>query len=400
MKGRIPLFLALSFTVINCTGDPEPAKSSQVEPITNGTPSSVHSVVELLNVMNSTSCSGVVVAPRCIVTAAHCLGSLGILVTDVNGNSEAVKSYTGKHPPMPASTYAPNDPLLQVLVTDGVYLQEDFGYMWTSDVGLMGSPTGIANWQSMPLAGGVTLNTSATIIGYGQPSPGVQQSGTVTLLGQQFLNGISVNNVITAPYDTAVQWMAAPANAANGDSGGPVVQNGQAVGIISAFGSAGGTAPLMGPAWAPWNSWMKKYYCVPNALINVAGNPSGASITLTAQGGGSQFAQRASYPWNPAQTFAPSITSPKSGNVTGWLISASSDNTFSYTQPITIVATVTPGANSTITWPWQGNHDCLQAPPGQSWNGNTCTFTLVPGDEGNTGLSPIRSYVSVWHGGP
>lgn len=144
-------------------------------------------------------CTATLVAPRVVVTAAHCLGFDPPNVYDVFFEGTTIPVVGGHaHPDYDPTTFAHDIAVL----------------LLASDAPVAPMPMRI---EALPDL------TEVTIVGYGvtdtaTPMTGVRSSGIAR---------------VTALGDDSIDLAPGPAIACAGDSGGPVISNGELIGVIS-----------------------------------------------------------------------------------------------------------------------------------------------------------------------
>ncbi len=172
--------------------------------ITGGTPASDPAVVALVRA-DQLVCSGTVIAPHVILTAAHCVTPLPVIVL---GDTLA-----GERRTVVAAVVAPGfDPLT---------LEHDVALLVVAD------PLGVAPVPTATSLGALAVGATIRIVGYGatvvgDATPPARRSGTSRI----------------DAIDDALHSSAAPEQTCEGDSGGPALFDGRVVGIASSGDAA------------------------------------------------------------------------------------------------------------------------------------------------------------------
>lgn len=173
--------------------------------------STANSSIVLLNMKDATgapngSCTGTVIAPRAILTAAHCLGSA----------TASVNVFLGTGPQQPTATFAPHPNYRESNST-------------AYDVGVVLMPADIGR-EAVPLllSRDARVGETAILIGWGKDATGV----TSTLrAGSATITAVTALTLQTTYTTTA-------SSVCQGDSGGPIMlQEGDrwaVAGVISA----------------------------------------------------------------------------------------------------------------------------------------------------------------------
>jgi hypothetical protein len=195
-----------------CDGDPRPTEStaSRSEAITNGTPTTGDLGVAALMEGGALLCTATLVAPRVLLTAAHCLADgamptafFGAAPQGDAGASIAVIA-TRVHPAFDPTTLA-NDVAMALLAQD--------------------APAGATAWP-LPAAplGSSSVGLSLRLVGFGLTAAG-DTSSPQKRVGTATLASLAATQLVLTP---------APSQPCDGDSGGP------------AFATIGGVEVLVG----------------------------------------------------------------------------------------------------------------------------------------------------------
>lgn len=178
--------------------------ASGAAPITGGTPADDESVVALAQ-GDTLVCSGTIVAPRAVLTAAHCVAGSS-LPDVVEGDAVA----TGSHHLSIAAFVHPG--------YDAATFDHDIAVVLV-DADLAGAALPV----SSALPAGVVAGATMRVVGYGwtvanDPLPAQRRGGT---------------SRIDAVDSLRIHSSAAPSQACEGDSGGPALVDGTVVGVAS-----------------------------------------------------------------------------------------------------------------------------------------------------------------------
>jgi secreted trypsin-like serine protease len=217
------LLVALSTVGASCfSGAGEPMGTS-AQPIIGGSTDATDSaVVALLQPSTQTLCSGTIIAPTVVLTAAHCV--YGVSPADL-------QVLTGPDETAPEQTLA-----VQSVAAYPTYTGESTGLQGGVDLGVvyLAAPVSITPISVRTDVSDPELtSTSLTLIGYGLSS-----TTDPTTAG--------IRRSVVAPVDSVCSRIItagdSDANECQGDSGGPVLLGGQLIAVISS-GMLDCTAP-------------------------------------------------------------------------------------------------------------------------------------------------------------
>ncbi|MDP7111274.1 MAG: trypsin-like serine protease [Myxococcota bacterium] len=197
-----------------CVSPPEPAVRSGL--IWNGTPTEDHPAVGALTVNGAAFCTGTLVAPDAVLTAAHCIDYLD----GVRG--EELTFVTGPGDSGPLEGGVPIDESLNHPDWDG----------WTADIGLvlLAEPASeVPLWAHLDeMDEGEWTGRMVTLVGYGITADGLTDSG----------EKLETDVEIYAFDEDVFFHYTAGTNACFGDSGGPALyefeDRWRVVGVLSA----------------------------------------------------------------------------------------------------------------------------------------------------------------------
>lgn len=242
------LFLAIALSLVGGCA-PENLDTSctygTTRGILNGTPDSTCHFSQVLKVQIQGSraaadCSGVLVRSDAVLTAAHCISDPQL------GKVEAVQVRAGKevisarkwlgNPKFRANSHAPG--------------------MYGVDIALLFLGASLAGATPVTLATrNPAAGTAVTAVGFGYDGRGSDGNGR---LGRRLVGELRVEEAQMTGYPEGITAMG-PQQTCEGDSGGPLLQNGVLVGILSGGDVAGSGAACV-------DSVSSVYSSVPNLL--------------------------------------------------------------------------------------------------------------------------------------
>jgi hypothetical protein len=232
-RGATWVSAGLLFAACGGTSSVEPTTKAS-EGITGGSPDAGDPTVGIVFRTDTPElCTGVLVAPFVVLTAAHCVD---VLTTPITATAPGnVTFYTGPGQGGPSTTYNPaSDPSLTAHSVQQIALHSGFtlnkaqsGCPNDNDVALLllDGVAQVGDEFQLPTSAGQEPPAGATVtaIGYG-----------VNELGEDGIrtSGTSVVQSLTAGiYGDALTVGAGPAIEQKGDSGGALVYNGTLVGV-------------------------------------------------------------------------------------------------------------------------------------------------------------------------
>jgi len=230
-RGPVALGLALGLLGAACASDP-PAATTHRRAIIGGTSDPTHpAVVALTRASTGGLCSGVVVAPRLVLTAAHCVADATAAdVTVVLGEDVAIPDATATAAEL---IVYPTVTDLETAMPGGI----DLGFV------VVGEDLGVAPLALAPGAAPGEGET-VTLVGYGDDAADVS----------------GLRRTVDLPVDALCPRLLGAGdetgNACTGDSGGAVLHGDALVAVIS-HGRAGCTAPTQATRVDVHRAWLE-----------------------------------------------------------------------------------------------------------------------------------------------